>query len=94
MSNGYNLYTCLFTRSFKIISNTSGLDDISTFSVAWLALNFNLAKVNQNFQEKTIYRAFISLILSNMILVFGLHIPYLFCRSCDSCRIEFWLCLY
>ncbi|MCI2920753.1 MFS transporter [Staphylococcus hominis] len=73
---GYNLYIPVYLQDYlKLSPIQSGLV-IFPLSVAWLALNFNLAKVESKFSRKKLYiGAFISLILSNMILVFGLHIP-------------------
>ena len=73
---GYNLYIPVYLQDhLKLSPIQSGLV-IFPLSVAWLALNFNLAKVESKFSRKKLYiGAFISLILSNMILVFGLHIP-------------------
>ena len=73
---GYNLYIPVYLQDYlKLSQYKSGLV-IFPLSVAWLALNFNLAKVESKFSRKKLYiGAFISLILSNMILVFGLHIP-------------------
>ena len=49
---GYNLYINVYLQDrFKIISNTKWISDIS-LSVAWLTLNFNLAKVESKFSRK------------------------------------------
>lgn len=55
---GYNLYIPVYLQDrLKLSPIQSGLV-IFPLSVAWLALNFNLAKVESKFSRKTIYRSF------------------------------------
>ncbi len=87
---GYNLYIPVYLQDhLKLSPIQSGLV-IFPLSVAWLALNFNLAKVESKFSRKKLYiGAFISLILSNMILVFGLHIPLIIARAVILAGLSF-----
>ena len=55
---GYNLYIPVYLQDhLKLSPIQSGLV-IFPLSVAWLLLNFNLAKVESKFSRKTIYRSF------------------------------------
>ncbi|MDS3907805.1 multidrug efflux MFS transporter SdrM [Staphylococcus hominis] len=87
---GYNLYIPVYLQDhLKLSPIQSGLV-IFPLSVAWLALNFNLAKVESKFSRKKLYiGAFISLILSNMILVFGLHIPLIIAEAVILAGLSF-----
>ena len=51
---------------------------IFPLSVAWITLNFNLAKIEAHFTRKTLYIcSFFVLLVSSLMIMFGLKLPLL-----------------
>ena len=63
---------------------------IFPLSVAWLVLNFNLAKVEENLTRKALYiSAFTLLLISSIILMFGLKVPLLIATTVILAGVSF-----
>ena len=51
---------------------------IFPLSVAWITLNFNLAKIEAHFTRKALYiSAFTILLICSIVIIFGLKVPLL-----------------
>ncbi|PTE67935.1 MFS transporter [Staphylococcus devriesei] len=75
---GYNLYIPIYLQDHLNISPLESGLVIFPLSVAWLVLNFNLAKVEDKFSRKALYLgAFTLLLISSIIITFGLKVPLL-----------------
>ena len=75
---GYNLYIPIYLQDHLHLSPLQSGLVIFPLSVAWLVLNFNLAKVEENLTRKALYiSAFTLLLISSIILMFGLKLPLL-----------------
>ncbi|PTF04505.1 MFS transporter [Staphylococcus devriesei] len=75
---GYNLYIPIYLQDHLNISPLESGLVIFPLSVAWLVLNFNLAKVEDKFSRKALYiGAFTLLLISSIIITFGLKVPIL-----------------
>lgn len=75
---GYNLYIPIYLQDHLNISPLESGLVIFPLSVAWLVLNFNLAKVEDKFSRKALYLgAFTLLLMSSIIITFGLKVPLL-----------------
>ena len=90
---GYNLYIPIYLQDHLHLSPLQSGLVIFPLSVAWLVLNFNLAKVEENLTRKALYiSAFTLLLISSIILMFGLKVPLLIANS--NSWGKFWICLY
>ena len=75
---GYNLYIPVYLQEkLSLFPLQSGLI-IFPLSVAWITLNFNLAKIEMYMTRKALYIcSFTVLILCSIIIIFGLKVPLL-----------------
>lgn len=87
---GFNLYIPIYLQDhLKLSPLQSGLV-IFPLSVAWLVLNFNLAKVEAKLSRKALYiGAFTFLLLSCIILMFGLKVPVLIAATVILAGLSF-----
>ena len=91
---GYNLYIPIYLQDHLHLSPLQSGLVIFPLSVAWLVLNFNLAKVEENLTRKALYiSAFTLLLISSIILMFGLKVPLLIATTVILPG-KFWICLY
>lgn len=87
---GFNLYIPIYLQDhLKLSPLQSGLV-IFPLSVAWLVLNFNLSKVEAKLSRKALYiGAFTFLLLSCIILMFGLKVPLLIAATVILAGLSF-----
>ncbi|UDI77774.1 MFS transporter [Staphylococcus taiwanensis] len=87
---GFNLYIPIYLQDhLKLSPLQSGLV-IFPLSVAWLVLNFNLAKVEAKLSRKALYIGdFTFLLLSCIILMFGLKVPLLIAATVILAGLSF-----
>ena len=73
---GFNLYSCVSSRTTGLSPLQSGLV-IFPLSVAWITLNFNLHHIEAKLSRKVIYLSSFTLLLSSIIIAFGIKLPIL-----------------
>ncbi|WP_053019129.1 multidrug efflux MFS transporter SdrM [Staphylococcus haemolyticus] len=87
---GYNLYIPIYLQDHLHLSPLQSGLVIFPLSVAWLVLNFNLAKVEENLTRKALYiSAFTLLLISSIILMFGLKLPLLIAATVILAGLSF-----
>ncbi len=87
---GYNLYIPIYLQDHLHLSPLQSGLVIFPLSVAWLVLNFNLAKVEENLTRKALYiSAFTLLLISSIILMFGLKVPLLIAATVILAGVSF-----
>ena len=87
---GYNLYIPIYLQDHLHLSPLQSGLVIFPLSVAWLILNFNLAKVEENLTRKALYiSAFTLLLISSIILMFGLKLPLLIAATVILAGLSF-----
>lgn len=75
---GYNLYIPVYLQEKLSLSPLQSGFVIFPLSVAWITLNFNLAKIEAHFTRKTLYIcSFFVLLVSSLMIMFGLKLPLL-----------------
>ena len=87
---GYNLYIPIYLqRSLTSFTTSKWFGNIPTVS-SLLVLNFNLAKVEENLTRKALYiSAFTLLLISSIILMFGLKVPLLIAKNSNFAGVSF-----
>lgn len=87
---GYNLYIPIYLQDHLHLSPLQSGLVIFPLSVAWLILNFNLAKVEENLTRKALYiSAFTLLLISSIILMFGLKLSLLIAATVILAGLSF-----
>ena len=72
---GYNLYIPVYLQEKLSLSPLQSGFVIFPLSVAWITLNFNLAKIEAHFTRKTLYIcSFFVLLVCSLMIMFGLII--------------------
>ncbi|MBX5316384.1 multidrug efflux MFS transporter SdrM [Staphylococcus caprae] len=75
---GYNLYIPVYLQEKLGLSPLQSGLVIFPLSVAWITLNFNLAKIEAHFTRKALYiSAFTILLICSIVIIFGLKVPLL-----------------
>ena len=79
---GFNLYIPVYLQEQIGLSPLQSGFVIFPLSVAWIILNFNLAKLEAKFSRKALYiGAFTFLIIGSIIIIFGIKTPLLIAFS-------------
>ena len=86
---GYNLYIPIYLQDHLHLSPLQSGLVIFPLSVAWLVLNFNLAKVEENLTRKALYISAFTLLISSIILMFGLKVPLLIAATVILAGVSF-----
>ncbi|MEJ7154797.1 MFS transporter, partial [Staphylococcus ureilyticus] len=79
---GFNIYIPVYLQEKVGISPLQSGLVIFPLSVAWTIFNFYLGKVEESLTRKTLYlSAFTLIIVSSIIILFGLKLPLLIALS-------------
>lgn len=74
---GFNLYIPVYLQEQLGLSPLQSGLVIFPLSVAWITLNFNLHHIEAKLSRKVIYLSSFTLLLSSIIIVFGIKLPIL-----------------
>ncbi|PNZ30703.1 multidrug transporter [Staphylococcus petrasii] len=87
---GYNLYIPVYLQDHLNLSPLQSGLVIFPLSVAWLTLNFNLARIEAKLSRKALYiGAFTLLLVSSLILIFGSNAPLLIAATVILAGLSF-----
>lgn len=87
---GFNLYIPVYLQEQLGLSPLQSGFVIFPLSVAWIILNFNLAKLEAKFSRKALYiDAFTFLIIGSVIIIFGIKLPLLIAFSVILAGLSF-----
>lgn len=87
---GFNLYIPVYLQEQLGLSPLQSGFVIFPLSVAWIILNFNLAKLETKFSRKALYiGAFTFLIIGSIIIIFGIKLPLLIAFSVILAGLSF-----
>lgn len=87
---GFNLYIPVYLQEQLGLSPLQSGFVIFPLSVAWIILNFNLAKLESKFSRKALYiGAFTFLIIGSIIIIFGIKLPLLIAFSVILAGLSF-----
>ena len=90
---GYNLYIPIYLQDHLGLSPLQSGFIIFPLSVAWIILNFNLAKI-ENLCEKCCILDVYSATCCGIVYLFKFRFTIAHCDCGDFCWFKLWICLY